>query len=180
MSEITNKIKKFGYIEITQEWFDKAISNNKSFKERKYVSYKGKRFYIDGKNVKFEYRNNEKEVAQLLQEKFGGIIYTLPKVNYPRKVRTADYKYVNHRLKFNDNIDLKSIKSAGNKVIDNMLKEAKEQANNFVLYFTNPNMTYNEIMKQIEQLYINPYRDWIQTIITIKDNDIRVFKRLKK
>ena len=167
------------YIEITKEWFDGAVPNYNKFKERRYVSYKGKRFYIDGKNVKFEYRNNEKEVAGLLQEVFGGTVYTIPNIYYPKEIRTADYKYINNILRFNDYVDLKTINSYGNRIVDNRIKEAKGQANNFILYFTNSNMTYDKIMNQIKTLYRSQDRRWVNTIIVVKDGDIRVFQRAK-
>ena len=167
------------FIDITDEWFENVVPNYNKFKERQYFSYKGNRYRVNGKTVYHEYKNNEKEVAQLLQEKLGGTIYKLPKVEIPKNIQTADYKYINHRLKFNDYLELKTIKFDGDNIIDNRLKKAKGQANNFVLYFTNPNMTYYKIFNQIERLYNNPCRQWINTIIIIKDDKIRVVSRKK-
>ena len=166
--------------DITNEWFDNAVPNYNKFKERKYIDFNGRRLYFDGIYIKFKYMNNEKEIAQLLQEKFGGTIYTRPKVDLPQNAQTADFKYINHRLKFNDYIDLKTIKSNGKNVIDNRIKKSRDQAFNFVLDFSESDLTYNEIINQLEMLYKNPYRNWVKTIIIIKNNDIRVFRRKNK
>jgi len=180
MSKHNKNITKLNYVEVTEKWFDGAVSNKSKFKERKYFNYKGIRFRVDGRKVKFEYRNNEKEVAQLLQEKFGGTIYALPKVNYPENIRTPDYKYINHRLNFNDYFDLKTIGASGNQSVDNIINISKGQSNNFILYFTSKNMTFDKILNQLTRLYRNPCREWVKTIITIKDGELRVFIRKKR
>ena len=71
--------EKTQYIDITNEWLNKPHSFG-VVKEAKYYEYNGKKYYVDNKMIVLDYSKHELEVANLLTETFGGVIYMVPKV----------------------------------------------------------------------------------------------------
>jgi hypothetical protein len=87
---------------------------------------------------------------------------------------TPDYIWNNEKW------DLKTPKSFNDNIFEAFAKHTKTklQANNFIIDIKNLNIGINEIKRQINDLYKNKYRYWINTIIIINNNKlIKVFKR---
>lgn len=51
-------------------------------------------------------------------------------------------------------------------------------SNNFIFDISKSKIETNEAIQQIENIYSNPYRSWIDKIILIKENRVlKVYKR---
>ena len=155
---------------------NKCIKNynlkNHKVIEAKYIEKDGVKYYVDGKNVVLDYSKKELEVANWLVNTFGGKIYMLPRVNYPKNIKTADYLW-------NDEFwDLKEIKGNSQKILDNTIKRNKSQSKNFIIDITNSKLYFYEIIYQINIIYNSVHRKWVSKIIIIKDNKLlMVIKR---
>lgn len=169
------KVNKSNYKDITQEWLDKATPNSHKVIDRNYFEYEGVKYEVDGKNVVLDYSGKEKEVAEWLENTFGGEIYMIPRVNKPDGIKTADYLFRNEYW------DLKEIKSSGKKVIDNRVNGLKGQTRNFIFDISGNLLSDEEIIDQIQKMYRSPKRDWVDKVILIRDNNlIKIYKRNKK
>lgn len=100
----------------------------------------------------------------------------LPRINIPKGIKTADYLWNNEYW------DLKVLKEAvsQNRAIDNVIKNAKEQANNFIIDITSTKIKRELILKQIDNLYLSQERKWINKVILIDKNKIiKIYSRKK-
>lgn len=151
----------------------KHLKNNKVI-EAKYVEKDGIKYFIDGKNVVFDYSKKELEIANWLAITFGGKIYLLPRINIPENIRTADYLWNNEFW------DLKEIKSSNIKTFDNRLNNSKGQSNNFILDISLNKLPNYKIIYEINKICNNNCRLWIKNIIIIRNlKIIFIFKRKK-
>jgi len=107
------------YIDVTKEWLREAIPNSHKVEEQLYYESDGVKYEVDGKKVVLDYSKKEREVAEWLENTFGGEIKMIPRVNYPKNIMTQDYIF--RGMKF----DLKIIMGNGNKTIDSALKSEK-------------------------------------------------------
>lgn len=173
-----NKLEIKNYIDVTEEWLNNAKPNKYKVKEQLYFDYQESRYFVDGKNVVLDYSKKELEMAKWLVKTFGGEIYMLPKVNNPSGIKTADY------LWHNEYWDLKEIKQNAKskfRAIDNILKNAKKQANNFILDITKCKLNKNNIIEQAKKIYITKNREWIDKIIIFDNNKpMKIYKRKKE
>jgi len=165
------------YTELTDNWLKEAIPNNKPFNERHYFCKDGIRYRVDGKTIKHNYSKTEEEMALFIQKNLGGNIYMVPRVRMPENIKTPDYQYINHEFRINDMFDLKTTNSTSLKAISNIASRGYGQSNSFIFHFTNKNVTNAMITKQINNLYKDPARRFVNMIIIIKGGKIRIFKR---
>lgn len=169
------KVSKANYKDITQEWLDNATPNSHKVLDRNYFKYEGVKYEVDGKNVVLDYSSKEKDIAEWLENTFGGEIYMIPRVNKPDGIKTADYLFRNEYW------DLKEIKSSGKKAIDNRVNGLKGQTRNFLFDISNNLLNDEEIINQVERMYKSPKRDWVDKVILIRDkNLIKIYERNKK
>lgn len=90
----TCKLKKCTFCEdVTDYWFKSSISNTHEVKDGMYFEHNGIKYVVDGKNVVLEYSLKELEIAEWLENTFGGEIYMLPRVNQSFGIQTADYLF---------------------------------------------------------------------------------------
>lgn len=159
------------YRDVTQEWLDKATPNSHEVKDRNYFEYKNVKYGVDDQNVVFDYSKKEKEVAEWLENTFGGEIYMNPRINYPKGIETADYLW-NSEL-----WDLKEVANASSEIraIDNAIKNHEGQSNNFIIDITGCKLSNEIIMKQVQNVFIPTnkfYRDWVNKIIIKREKEL--------
>ena len=117
----------------------------------------------------------EKEIANMLGELYGGKIKIIPRVNEPKNIKTPDYIVKNRRY------DLKQISGNGKYVIQGNLKGKQKQADNFVIDITKSEMSIDEAIRQIENIYNSKHFLWLDRIILLKDKEfLKIFKRKQK
>lgn len=168
-------INNVDYVDVTKEWLNNATPNNHKVEDRQYFEKDGVKYQIDGKDVVLDYSIKEKEVAEWLENTFGGEIYMLPRINNPQGIQTADYLFENEYW------DLKEITGSGKHTLDSAIKKKKSQSNNFIFDISNSKMTLEMVSRQSELIYKSKDRKWIDKII-VKQNKkvIIVYKRIKK
>ena len=163
------------YIDVTKEWLREAIPNSHKVEEQLYYESDGVKYEVDGKKVVLDYSKKEREVAEWLENTFGGEIKMIPRVNYPKNIMTQDYIF--RGMKF----DLKIIMGNGNKTIDSALESKKNQATNFILDISKTTLPLEKVKNQIQKIYSSYNRLWLNIIILKDDNKlICVYKRKKK
>ena len=156
--------KELPYTSIKAEW----LKNYKEPKvvEARYWENNGTKYFVDGKNVVLDYSVKEKEIAELIANKFGLEVQLNPKFHNPKNISCPDY------LLNGIAYDLKEITSTGKNNIDTAIKSGKKQASSFVLDYTKSGLSREDIDKRLNRLYKNPHRTWVKNIVLIKDNNI--------
>jgi len=176
---VTNTPKKpesptYGYNDVTREWLDKATPNSHEVRDLRGFVQDGQVYIVDGKNVKLDYDDHEKEIAELLESKLGGDIRMMPKVSGDFKnVRTPDYLFRGERF------DLKTMsRSTSKNAVYNRLSESQNQADNFVLDITQNPLGTEEIMRQAENVFTSYHLRGVQRLIIVEQNEItRILER---
>lgn len=166
-------INNVDYVDVTKEWLNNATPNSHKVEDRQYFEKDGVKYQVDGKDVVLDYSINEKEVAEWLENTFGGEIYMLPRVCNPDGISTADYLWNNEKW------DLKTINGIGKRVIEDAVKKKKEQANNFIFDITPSKIEKENLYKQLQKLYNSKTTNWIDKVIVKKENDVMVIYKRK-
>ena len=126
-------------------------------------------------NVVLDYSTKEKEVAEWLENTFGGEIYMVPRINNPKGIQTADYLFKDEYW------DLKEIIGNGEHTLDSAIKKKKRQSKNFIFDISNSEITLEMVNRQLDLIYKNNERKWVGKII-VKQNDkvIIVYEKINK
>lgn len=159
------------YLDVTKEWLDTATPNSHIVQDRHYFEKDNVKYQVDGENVVLDYSNKEKEVAEWLENTFGGEIYLLPRVNNPEGIQTADYLFRGECW------DLKKITSKSKQALYHSVYKKKKQSNNFIFDITNSDLTLDNIKQQINNLYKRKDCEFINKIIIKKDNIFLIYRR---
>lgn len=177
-SDLTFKqyeVDKIQFLDATKEWTEKATPNSNEIKlnDKVFIDNKtNKKYIVDNKHVIFKPSKNEMNVAEWLKNNFGGEIEINPRISEPANVKVPDYYFRNKRF------DLKEINGNGKNTIDTAIKSKKEQADNFILDIKKSKLEDAEIIRQVEKIYNSKNREWVNTIIIKRNNDlIKVYKR---
>ena len=151
---------------INEKYIKNPTNSNSKVIEAKYIVKNGIRYYVDGKNVILDYTKNELEIAKYLVSTLEGTIYLLPRINFPKNIKTADYLWNNEFW------DLKEINGKGKNILDNRIKNYQNQSNNFIFVIKNNKFSIKNIILQINKIYNSPHRLWVNKIIIIKNNKL--------
>lgn len=177
-SDLTFKqyeVDKIQFLDATKEWTEKATPNSNEIKlnDKVFIDNKtNKKYIVDNKHVIFKPSKNEMDVAEWLKKNFGGEIEINPRISEPENVKVPDYYFRHKRF------DLKEINGNGKNTIDTAIKSKKEQAENFILDIKKSKLEDAEILRQVEKIYNSKNREWVNTIIIKRNNDlIKVYKR---
>ena len=172
--KVINNSENNNYIDITSEWLETATPNSHIVEDRQYFEYKGNRYNVDGKNVVLDYSLKEKEIAEWLENTFGGEIYMLPRINNPEGIQTADYLFRGEYW------DLKEITGKGKHTLDSAIKKKKSQSNNFIFDISNSEITVESINKQLDLIYKSKDRKWVDKIIIKQNKNVIVINKRKQ
>lgn len=157
----------------TRLWLETSTPNSHNVEIRNFITKDGVTYIVDGKSVTFDISNKELKIAAWLERKFGGSLFLLPKVNYPKGIQTADYLFRDEYW------DLKEIIGNSKHTIDSNIKAKKKQACNFIIDITNSEMMMDEAIKQIKTIYTNQKRNWVEKIILKKGDFTKVYVKEK-
>lgn len=141
-------------------------------KDLDYWEHDGEKYYVDDHHVVLDYSEHERDVADLLAIKMNTTVNMVPRVLSPQDVSTPDYLIDNQRW------DLKDIYGDGKRTLYNALKGTRKQAENFVFDISNTELTMENIENQIDYIFASRHKDYVKTIMTIKDN--KILKTFKK
>lgn len=170
--EVNVQNKKINYIDITNEVLNKDKKEYRVEQQEYFVDNKGNRYNVDGKHVIMQPSQREKEVADLMGKIFGGEVNIIPRINYPKKIKTPDY--IINKEKY----DLKTLTENNKNTIYNAIHKQKMQANNFIIDISKNGMSQSDVEKQIESIYNSNHTEWVKKLILIKDDKLlRVYER---
>lgn len=162
------------YIEITNNWINNKRKKGK-VKIAKYYIYNNIKYSIDSKYVILDYTLKEKEVAIWLTNTFGGTLYILPRINFPKNIKTPDYIFKNEKW------DLKALGKeaiSNTRAVDNIIKKSKNQTDNIILDITNTSIDKESIISQTKKVFTTSGREWLQKIMIIDNYKlIKIYQR---
>lgn len=160
------------YSDVTKEWYSNATQNIHKVADLQEYTTDGITYKVDGKHVTLDYREREKQVAELIASELGGEIYMVPRVAYPQGISTPDY------LINGEKYDLKEPQGKGKNVLYGMLKKKKKQSNNFIFDISACPLEESEILRQIDGIYQSKHMAFVEKVILLKnDKIIRIFER---
>ncbi|GAB6638601.1 hypothetical protein BOVMAS10_12280 [Streptococcus uberis] len=166
---IEDKSSKY-FKDVTSDWVDGRDHQPQISMLNEYTK-NGTTYKVDGHNVVLDHSNYEYRVASWLSKKTGLQVKIVPRINYPKKISTPDY--IVNNIPF----DLKEITGSGKNVIDGNLRKTKKQATNIIFDITKTPLSFEEIMGQLEHVYMIGRRGLDITIIKNKDDVLAVLKQ---
>ena len=141
------------YVSVKDKWLSNVDPSKAKVTEMNFWEHNGQKYQVDGKHGVLDYSQKEKEVGEWLSKKFGVNVQHVPKVNFPLGVPTPDYLINGKRF------DLKEISGHGKNVVDNNMRKSKKQANNFVIELERTDISAEEVLKQLNNIYRSGRRD---------------------
>lgn len=169
VNELQSQIEN-GYIDITQQF--KGTKEYNIEEQQYFIDVNGQKYVVDDKYVILRPSEREKEVAKMLGQLYGKKIRIIPRINKPEGIKTPDYMVNDEKF------DLKEITGNGKYVIQGNLKGKNRQAINFVIDITKSNISYDEAIRQIKNIYSSKHYLWVDKIILIQNtNVLKIYKR---
>lgn len=172
IDEVLND-KSENFFDATKEWKQVPQNKVKIVKDLDSYTHKNIEYKVDGKHVVLDYSKHEKEVADVIANKYGRDVKMVPRVQYPLGVSTPDYIIDDEKW------DLKTLtKEATENTIFNRVQKSKKQADNFIIDITKSNLKEDTIYKQVKKVFkVNSTKN-VNKILIFKEMDIlNVFKR---
>lgn len=160
-------------LDITADWKNKT-RNAGSVSDLMEYTVDGKLYQVDNDKITLNYSGHEKQIAEVIARKAGKQVQMVPKINYPQGIQTPDYLINGARF------DLKTPEGNGKNTLYGMVKSKKRQANNFVICADKTPLELNELIRQIEDIYLSKHTAFVDNIVLVKDMEIvKVYKRNK-
>lgn len=159
--------------EITAEWTKKVGTGQVDDLDEYAVD--GTVYKVDGKKILLDYSKHERNVAENIAQLYGKNIQMIPRVTYPQGISTPDFRI--------DGIgwDLKTVSTVGKNVFYNAVKKKKHQAGCFVFDISECPLEFDEIKKQVNDLFRSTHLTFIDKIGLYKNGQmIGVYERNKK
>lgn len=169
---IEDKSSKY-FKDVTSDWVDGRDYQPQISMLNEYTK-NGTTYKVDGHNVVLDHSNYEYRVASWLSKKTGLRVDIVPRVNYPENISTPDY------LVDGVPFDLKEITGSGKNVIDGNLRKAIKQATNIIFDITKTPLSFEEIMGQLEHIYMIDRRGLDISIIKNKDEVLAVLEKERR
>ena len=154
------------YADVTEQWQENATPNSHAVQDMQEYTANGVTYKVDGHNVVLDYSQHEKEIAELLEKKFGGELYMVPRVNNPQGVSTPDYIFRG------DAYDLKTITGNGKKILYDRISKKKTQSSNFVFDLSESALTDENVKSQIKYIFKSDHTDFVDKIVILKNGEV--------
>lgn len=160
------------YADVTEAYIKNKLSGNivvdKLFgKSNKIVLSKERQFKVDP-------MGEERSMARVLSDFFGGNIEVRPRIVKPEGIRTSDYRI---------NGKLAELKTPSTNILSRVVKEGKGQASHIILNLDDDKCTcsLDNAIKQVSLLFSNDEYNWLDTCTLIKDGKVKkVIMRTQK
>ena len=156
------------YKDVTENFLLFTVPNNHNISFAKEIIVNGKTYKLNNQN-KFNFRNNEINVAFWLINTIGGKVELRFEIGEERNIISADYNFLSEPL------DLKEIKRGASKyTFDHLITK---QAKSFIMDVTNNNnMTDELINENLNHLF--KFKTDLNYIIVKRDNNLLgIYKR---
>ncbi|EJU22974.1 phage protein F-like protein [Peptoanaerobacter stomatis] len=149
-----------------ENWKVVDSKNSKTVTELHEYDIDGVKYKVDGRHVKLDYDSNEKNIADIIAQKYGKDVQMVPRILEPKKCRTPDY------LINGEKYDLKSPTGSGKNTIYDIVKSSKNQADNCIIALNKTNLSMEDVEEQINKIYKSKHTEFIKEIVLFKDNQI--------
>ncbi|MBR0428183.1 MAG: hypothetical protein IJK18_08315 [Clostridia bacterium] len=160
------------YMDITEQILNKGKQKYKLIEKEYFTDENGTKYIVDNKSIKIKANENERKIANIMGEIFGGKIELIPVVLKPKGIQTPDYMINGEKF------DLKEVYGNGKNTLDTAINKKKKQSSNFIFDISKTEMNKGKATKQIERIYESKHRDWINRIILIENDEIlKIYKR---
>lgn len=174
------------YIDVTNIWFNNAKPKTYNITHTKeYIDDNGNKYIVNNKRYGTYYDKKSKDYretmacAKLLRNIFGGKIILQPIVSFKDGISTCDFKWLRPNCNSFEKWDLKTVNGSSNRTLDNMIKNKKRQSNNFIFDIKNHTISKEVAIKQIEHIFNDPQRNWVNIIILKEDKKIILILKKK-
>lgn len=165
------------YVDITKEWLGDIPNYENKVKQYKLndtYMYKGNKYKLDGHFVKYSFDEGEDVFAKWLSKLTKKKITLMPKIEYPQKISSPDFKINNIYY------DLKTIHGKDKQAIYHKIYGKKEQARRFFFDIADDSsLTMDDLIKQANDLFRSDKEDrnWVEIVGIRKKNKIVILKR---
>lgn len=139
-----------------------------------FVIVEGIKYIVDGHRVVSDHTASEFKAANWLSSKTGKQIKMLPRINVPQKINTPDF------LMEDEPWDLKEMTGSGKGLIDGNSKKAKKQAPNIIFDALRSDLSDEELLRQLEEVFESGRRGVKKAILKSGDRIIAVVKDKKR
>lgn len=158
---------------IMSDWMKEFDKDNIGVELSDYYVHGDTKYVVDGINVVQDHSKRELEVANIISNKFGKKVALVPRVNKPEGISTPDYLIGGYKF------DSKEIRGSGKNTIDSAVKDKKKQSENFIFDITkHSSLSIEDIYSQIDRMYKNSYRKWVNRIMLVEgDKVIELLRR---
>ena len=132
---------------ITNEWLGtkkKNINKIITHKDGEVIKYKGKEYMIDNYHTKIDFKNGEIEFAEIIAALTNKKIELFPRFDY---FKSADSKIGR------EYVDFKITTSGTDKFIYGNITEANHQADNYIFWIKNKEITDDIIKYQVDNVF---------------------------
>lgn len=164
--------EKYRAVDVTEEWFRDAQPDSHEVTDLFEYIVDGITYKVDGKYVRLDYSDREKEVAQLLEHRLGGELFMVPRILNPPGISTPDYLFRGEAF------DLKELQGTSKNLIYNVISKKKRQACNFILDISCCPLPEEELCRQVDGIYWSKHTTFVDKIILVKGGEIRrIFRR---
>ena len=117
-------------------------------------------------------KKEEKEIADLIADKYGKSVQMVPRINFPLGVSTPDYLIDGKKY------DLKTIHGVGKSVIFDAVKKKIKQADNFVVDISDSKIGFDNADEQIKKLFHSKHTEIVDEVLLMKNRiTIKAYKR---
>lgn len=170
IQQINNKSNEVNFIEKNVYLVNKQTK--KVIEQNFFIDDNNNKYIIDGKNVKIKANEAERKIAKVVGNYLDKDVKLVPVVLNPKGIKTPDY------MIGNDKYDLKKIYGNGKNTIDTAISKQKKQSTNFIFDISDTQMEEEEAIQQIKRIYNSKHRQWVKTIILMKnDKVLKIYER---
>lgn len=167
----TQKKESINLFNSIYEWKEVPKDKSKKVKDLQIWKHEGKEYKVDGKYVVLDYSKHEKEVADVIANKYGKDIKMVPRVLNPPGIKTPDY------IMNGEKLDLKVINSRGRNAFYNALRKNKKQADRFI-FDLKDEFEEEWLNEQINSIFGSNHYRCIKEIIIYSDG--KIIKAIKR
>ena len=152
--------------DITNSFKNSKLTKTSYVGELKEVMVNDINYKFDGEHVVLDYTVDEKAIAEYLSKNIGGEIYMLPRVLYPKNVRTPDYMWDDEKW------DLKTIKKHSKNTVTTAVGNGLGQSGNIILNIEDKTYSIKDKLHELERIFGNHRLLEINKILILDKNEL--------
>lgn len=165
---------KYGHMDDAYSDYFDGKDHEPNISIESFVIAEGIRYLVDGHKVVSDHTASKFKTANWLSRKTGKQVKIIPQVNFSKGVNTPDF------LIGDEPWDLKEMTGSGKGLIDGNSKKAKKQAPNIIFDALRSDLSDEELLRQLEEVFESGRRGVQKAILKSGDRIIAVVKNKKR